>query len=61
MFKGWKKYLSLAIPSTLMLCSEWWAFELLTIMAGWIGVNEQAIAIVLFNIDALVFMIAYGF
>ena len=40
MFKDWKKYLSLAVPSTLMLMPEWWAFELLTIMAGWLGVNE---------------------
>merc|ERR1712070_588499 len=42
-FKEWKKYLSLSIPSTLMLCPEWWAFELLVCFAGWIGVNEQAV------------------
>jgi multidrug resistance protein, MATE family len=39
-FNDWKKYLKLSIPSTLMICPEWWAFELLTVMAGWLGVYE---------------------
>ena len=41
-FKGWEEYLRLSIPATLMLCAEWWAFEILTILSGIIGVNEQA-------------------
>ena len=39
-FKNWGEYLSLSIPATVMLCAEWWAFEVLTILAGVIGVNE---------------------
>jgi MATE family multidrug resistance protein len=39
-FNAWKPYLTLSIPSTVMLCAEWWYFELLTLVAGYIGVNE---------------------
>ena len=39
-FKEWGSYLRLSIPATVMLCAEWWAFEILTILTGIIGVNE---------------------
>jgi MATE family multidrug resistance protein len=35
-------YLKLGIPSCLMTCLEWWAFEVMYIMVGLIGVHEQA-------------------
>ena len=37
-FKNWGEYLKLSIPATVMLCAEWWAFEILTILSGIIGV-----------------------
>ena len=40
---GWPEYLRLAIPATILLCSEWWAFEILTLIAGLIGVKAQAV------------------
>ena len=43
-----------------MLCAEWWAFEILTILSGIIGVNEQAANVVAFNVLAQVFMIPLG-
>lgn len=39
-FIGLRMYMGLAIPATLMLCGEWWFFELLTLTSGYIGVNE---------------------
>lgn len=60
-FEGWGKYFKLGIPSILMLIPEWWAFEFLTIMAGWIGVDEQAVMVVVFNLIALFFMVPMGF
>jgi len=39
-FNGWKMYLKLALPATLMLCGEWWYFELLTLTSGYLGVKE---------------------
>jgi len=59
-FREWGSYLKLSIPSTLMLCAEWWAFEVLILLAGYIGVVEQAAQILLFNMIALMFMVALG-
>lgn len=38
--EGWKEYFELAIPATIMICAEWWAYEILTLMTGRIGVVE---------------------
>jgi len=31
---GWGEWLSLGIPSMLVMCIEWWAYEIITILAG---------------------------
>jgi len=33
-FRGWIEYLKLAIPGMMALCLEWWAFEVVALMAG---------------------------
>jgi MATE family multidrug resistance protein len=38
----WGTYISLGLPGLLMLCSEWWAYELLTFMAGMLGKESLA-------------------
>ena len=57
---GIDQYLALGIPSAMMLCLEWWAYEIMTLMAGYIGVEVQAAQIVLMNIIAFMFMFALG-
>ena len=42
-FRGWGEYLKVAVPTAIILCSEWWAFEVLTIVAGLISVEAQAV------------------
>jgi hypothetical protein len=37
-FYKWKEYLWIGIPGASMLCFEWWAFELLAIFSGYMGV-----------------------
>lgn len=37
---GWREYLKLSLPVILILCSEWWAYELMTVFAGLI--NKEA-------------------
>jgi MATE family multidrug resistance protein len=54
------QYLKLGVPSALMLCLEWWAFEAIIIMVGYIGVNEQAANVIIFQMAAFVFMVALG-
>jgi MATE family multidrug resistance protein len=59
-FRGIGEYLGLGIPSAAMLCLEWWAFEIMTLITGYIGVTEQAAQIILLNIVGTTFMIALG-
>lgn len=39
-FTKWYEFIVLSLPATLMLCSEWWSFEFLTLMASKLGTNE---------------------
>ena len=43
-----------------MMCAEWWAFEILSILAGILGVVELASQTINFNMIALLFMIPLG-
>ena len=52
--------MKLSIPSTVMMCAEWWAFEILSILAGILGVVELASQTINFNMIALLFMIPLG-
>jgi MATE family multidrug resistance protein len=39
-FSGWGEYLKISLPGTVMMCAEWWAFELLVLLSGILGVPE---------------------
>lgn len=43
-----------------MLCFEWWAFELLAIFSGLMGVAPLAAEVVVINIVTFIFMIPLG-
>ncbi|CAM9301345.1 unnamed protein product, partial [Heterosigma akashiwo] len=40
--KGWRQFFKLGIPGALMICLEWWCFELLVLCAGVLGTNFAA-------------------
>lgn len=42
LFSGWWEFIALGIPGTIMLCSEWWAFEFLALMAARLGTADLA-------------------
>ena len=44
----------------MLIAMEWWAFEVMSIMAGWIGVNEQASQLVVFNMSCFLYMLPMG-
>jgi multidrug resistance protein, MATE family len=60
-FKDWKLYLALSIPSTMMICGECWFYEIVTIMSGYIGVNEQAVMVILVNLFLFLVCFSMGF
>ena len=44
----------------LMLCFEWWAFELLAIFTGLLGVKDLAAEVVIINMISFIFMLPLG-
>lgn len=54
-FCDWGKYLSISLPATAMICSEWWAFEIFTVLAGIMGVTQLAAMTICVNAMALLF------
>ena len=59
-FKALCVYLKIGVPGMLMLCFEWWAFELLAIFTGLIGVNDLAAEVVIINMVSFIFMLPLG-
>jgi MATE family multidrug resistance protein len=57
---GLASYLKIGIPGMLMLCFEWWAFELLAIFTGTLGVYQLATEVVIINLIAFIFMLPLG-
>lgn len=43
-----------------MACSEWWAYELQTILTGYLGVKAQATQIIIFNFTSLTYSFGVG-
>ena len=43
-----------------MICALWWAFEILTLLAGMIGVSEQATQTIITTLSALVIQVPLG-
>jgi hypothetical protein len=41
--KGLINYFKLGIPSTGMLCLEWWAFEIMALLAVYISLKATAV------------------
>jgi MATE family multidrug resistance protein len=60
--QGWKQFLSLSLPGTFQMCSEWWAFEFMALFAGWLPNAHTALAshTILFNITNVSFMLYLG-
>jgi MATE family multidrug resistance protein len=59
--EGWKEFIILGLPGTIMLCSEWWAYEILTIFASLLGTVQVASQTIIVNTAGLMFMIPLGF
>jgi len=53
----WWPFLRLGLPGMLMICLEWWAFEIGTVITGVLGRTELAINSILFNVLAILYMV----
>lgn len=59
-FKRLMIYLELGLPAALMLCFEWWLFEILAILAGLMSVEALAAEVIIVTIVSFMFMIPLG-
>jgi len=59
-FLDWPNYLKLAIPTTLLMCIEWWAFEFIIIFSGMLGVKELGAMVAIMNVNGFIFMFPLG-
>lgn len=58
--RTWGPFLKLAGPGVVMLCAEWWSFEVVALGAGWLGTEELEVQGILMNTIALLFMLPLG-
>ena len=59
-FLDWGAYLKLAVPTTFLMCIEWWAFEFVIIFSGILGVKQLAAMVAVMNVNSFVFMFPLG-
>lgn len=61
LFNDWGTFMSLALPGVGMLCSEWWAFEILTIFSSLISTEAVAAQAVIIQLSTIAYMVPLGF
>jgi putative MATE family efflux protein len=59
-FSKWGTFLKLGAPGCAMVCAEWWAFELLTIMASGRGTEAIAAQTIVAQTSGVSFMVPLG-
>lgn len=53
-------FMGLGLYGAIMLCCEWWAYELLTMFAGFLGTPEVAAQSIIFATINIVYSVPYG-
>ncbi|XP_077596277.1 multidrug and toxin extrusion protein 1-like [Stigmatopora nigra] len=59
--RDWGPFMSLALPSMLMTCLEWWLYEIANFLAGLLGEVELGAESILYNLAVMVYMFPVGF
>ncbi|CAG8444347.1 9244_t:CDS:2 [Ambispora gerdemannii] len=58
--RDWGSFLRLALPGILMVCAEWWAFELVALAAGYLGSVALATQSIVLTTASLVYQMPFG-
>ncbi|KAM9320071.1 multidrug and toxin extrusion protein 2-like [Gastrophryne carolinensis] len=58
--RDWNSFVVLAVPSMLMVCIEWWTYEIGSFLVGMISVVELGAQSVIYQVVTLAYMIPYG-
>lgn len=56
-FKGWRQFMRVAAPALVQLCGEWWYFEIMALLVGYLGATALAAHTATMNAYTLTIMI----
>ncbi|XP_066492561.1 multidrug and toxin extrusion protein 2-like [Tiliqua scincoides] len=56
----WDVFMSLAVPSMLMICIEWWTFEIGSFLIGLLSVRDLSAQSIIYEVATVAYMIPYG-
>ncbi|XP_057571771.1 multidrug and toxin extrusion protein 1-like [Hippopotamus amphibius kiboko] len=59
--QDWGHFFRLAVPSMLMLCVEWWAYEIGSFLSGVLGMVELGAQSIVYELAVIVYMVPTGF
>ncbi|XP_021784518.2 multidrug and toxin extrusion protein 2 isoform X2 [Papio anubis] len=59
--QDWGPFFSLAVPSMLMICVEWWAYEIGSFLMGLLSVVDLSAQAVIYEVATVSYMIPLGF
>jgi len=59
-FANWGEYLRISLPNMVMLVAEGWAFNILGVFAGLVGVIDMASFTLLLSLNSVVFSASLG-
>ncbi|XP_051491934.1 multidrug and toxin extrusion protein 2-like [Apus apus] len=57
----WGSFIKLAIPGMLMMCIEWWTFEIGSFLAGLLSVVELGAQSIIYELSSAAYMVPLGF
>ncbi|NXR11730.1 S47A2 protein, partial [Semnornis frantzii] len=57
----WHSFIHLAIPGMLMMCIEWWTFEIGSFLAGLLSVVQLGAQSVIYELSSTAYMVPLGF
>nr|KAF6398841.1 solute carrier family 47 member 2 [Molossus molossus] len=58
--QDWGPFFSLAVPSMLMLCIEWWAYEIGSFLMGLLSMVDLSAQAVIYEVATVIYMIPMG-
>ncbi|KAJ7308817.1 hypothetical protein JRQ81_008085 [Phrynocephalus forsythii] len=58
--QDWGSFMRLAVPSMLMMCIEWWTFEIGSFLAGMISVVELGAQSIIYELATIAYLLPQG-
>ncbi|KAI8582725.1 hypothetical protein K450DRAFT_226613 [Umbelopsis ramanniana AG] len=58
--RDWMPFIKLAVPGILLICTETWAFEIITLAASWMGTTSLAAQSVIWTTQTTLYTLPFG-